>query len=176
MGTFLLLLGLVTIVMGCSGSDDTTSSEGSAAATQVSQEENVHFSSDGSATFALTELDGRTEGGKNVSAGEDSDVGMMLLGPHGEALYISTEDEPDKSNCTDDCIVIWPPLEGTGAIVVELAEDLFGSIVREDGLNQITFNGHPLYFFADDDALGDKKGHGVDGQWFVISPEGEPVN
>jgi predicted lipoprotein with Yx(FWY)xxD motif len=49
------------------------------------------------------------------------------------------------------------------------AED-FGTITRPNGAKQTTFHGYPLYYWANDTAAGDTKGHGFDGAWFVVDP------
>ena len=48
---------------------------------------------------------------------------------------------------------------------------IFGSITREDGAQQTTFKGWPLYLFASDTAPGDVNGDGSGGVWFVAKPD-----
>jgi predicted lipoprotein with Yx(FWY)xxD motif len=45
-----------------------------------------------------------------------------------------------------------------------------GVITRTDGTKQVTYGGHPLYYFAGDTAPGQTKGQGVGGTWFLIGP------
>ena len=52
---------------------------------------------------------------------------------------------------------------------------LLGTITRDDGSTQVTYNGWPLYYFQDDAAPGDTNGQGLDGVWFLVSPEGEAI-
>ena len=52
---------------------------------------------------------------------------------------------------------------------------LLGTITRDDGTTQITYNGWPLYYFADDTAAGDTNGQGMEGVWFLVSPTGEAI-
>jgi plastocyanin len=42
-----------------------------------------------------------------------------------------------------------------------------GTINRSDGGRQVTYNGVPLYRFAQDAAAGDTKGQGADGVWYL---------
>jgi len=37
--------------------------------------------------------------------------------------------------------------------------------------NQVSYNGHPLYTYGGDSAAGDVKGDGVEGKWFVATPD-----
>ena len=61
----------------------------------------------------------------------------------------------------------------TGGLGVEASK--LGTTSRTDGGTQVTYNGHPLYHFASDSAPGDTKGQGIGGNWFVVSPQGEPI-
>ena len=52
---------------------------------------------------------------------------------------------------------------------------LLGTITRDDGTTQVTYNGWPLYYFAGDTAPGDTTGQGMEGVWFLVSPTGEAI-
>jgi len=57
------------------------------------------------------------------------------------------------------------------------ASDL-GTITRSDGTKQVTYDGHPLYFFVGDSGPGTAKGQGSDGfgaKWWLVSPAGSDV-
>ena len=74
-----------------------------------------------------------------------------------------------------------PPVTTNGAPVVggvAKSADL-GTITRSDGTTQVTYKGHPLYFFARDKDSGDAYGEGVNGfgaSWYVIAPSGAKVD
>jgi predicted lipoprotein with Yx(FWY)xxD motif len=51
---------------------------------------------------------------------------------------------------------------------------LLGTVEHPDGI-QVTYNGWPLYFFADDSAPGDVNGQGVGGVWYVLDPTGNAI-
>ena len=53
--------------------------------------------------------------------------------------------------------------------------DALGSITRDDGSNQVTYNGWPLYYFAGDETPGDAEGQNSGGVWFVVSVYGGPT-
>ena len=53
--------------------------------------------------------------------------------------------------------------------------DLVGSILRDDGYTQVTYNGWPLYYFAFDVAPGDTNGQDSRDVWYVLSPSGGPI-
>jgi predicted lipoprotein with Yx(FWY)xxD motif len=109
-----------------------------------------------------------------VSIGGNEELGRFLVGPQGMTLYLFLNDEPGVSNCTGDCLTNWPALtvESEDAIVpgVNLVGEL-GTIEREDGALQVTYNGWPLYYFANDAAIGDATGQGRGEVWYVVKPE-----
>ncbi len=95
------------------------------------------------------------------------------------SLYLFTNDTQDSgtSTCTGECLAEWPaltteadPAAGDGADAT-----LLGTITRDDGSTQVTYNGWPLYYFADDTAAGDTNGQGLEGVWFLVSPAGEAI-
>ena len=53
-----------------------------------------------------------------------------------------------------------------------------GSITRADGSKQVTYNGHPLYYFSLDKSAGDTKGQGSSNfgaKWWILSPAGDKI-
>lgn len=58
------------------------------------------------------------------------------------------------------------------------ASDL-GTITRSDGTKQVTYNGHPLYYFVGDSGPGTASGQGSDNfgaKWWLVAPTGSDVN
>ena len=101
-------------------------------------------------------------------------AGDALAGPNGMTLYVFANDTDGTSTCTGGCADAWPPLLGDGADVVagDGVSGSFATTTRDDGDQQVTHNGQPLYYYADDAAAGDAKGDGVGGVW-SIAPVGE---
>jgi hypothetical protein len=57
------------------------------------------------------------------------------------------------------------------------ASDL-GTITRSDGTKQVTYDGHPLYYFVGDSGPGTATGQGSDNfgaKWWLVSPAGSDV-
>ncbi|MEK8144897.1 hypothetical protein NKH18_35340 [Streptomyces sp. M10(2022)] len=95
-------------------------------------------------------------------------------------LYVFDKDTKAKSNCTGACAKAWPPLLDTKAPVAGsgVKSDLLKTTTRGDGKKQVTYNGHPLYRFDEDQKAGDTNGQAVDAfgaKWYVISPEGKQI-
>jgi predicted lipoprotein with Yx(FWY)xxD motif len=121
-------------------------------------------------------------GATTVNVSETADYGPVLVDDAGYSLYIFMNDTQNSgaSTCTDACAAEWPPLvtDGPPTAGEGVDEFLLSTLPRDDGSTQVTYNGWPLYLFADDTAPGDTLGQGLDdsgGLWFLISPDGEPV-
>jgi len=123
-------------------------------------------------------------GAATVNVSESADHGSILVDANGMALYAFMADTQngDTSTCGDDdgCATEWPPLVSDGDPVAGEGVDasLLGTITRDDGTMQVTYNGWPLYLFEEDTAAGDTNGQGIDefgGLWFLVSPTGEAI-
>jgi predicted lipoprotein with Yx(FWY)xxD motif len=109
----------------------------------------------------------------------DTKLGKVLVGLEGRTLYLfSKDDKTGKSMCTGACATAWPPVLTLGKPVAGagVKADLLGTIKRDDGMTQVTYNKHPLYYYAKDQKAGDVNGHGVKdfgGEWYAVTPEGK---
>jgi predicted lipoprotein with Yx(FWY)xxD motif len=104
-------------------------------------------------------------------------LGTILVDSRGKTLYLYTPDRKGTSTCYGQCASFWPPLAAHGALVVGtgLKSSLLGKTKRTDGSEQVTYNGHPLYYFAQDSKAGDTKGEDVQGIWYAVSASGAKV-
>jgi predicted lipoprotein with Yx(FWY)xxD motif len=123
-------------------------------------------------------------GGATVNVTEAEGFGPILVDGEGMSLYVFMADTQDSgtSTCGDDdgCATEWPPLTTEGDPVAGEGVDatLLGTITRDDGSLQVTYNGWPLYLFEEDAVAGDTNGQGIDefgGLWFLVSPAGEAI-
>jgi predicted lipoprotein with Yx(FWY)xxD motif len=108
---------------------------------------------------------------------EDSSLGTILTDSDGNTLYVFFADTDGDSTCYDDCAENWPALRARGELEAGDGVDasLLGTTERTDGVLQVTYAGQPLYFFAGDQQPGDTNGQGVGDVWFVVAPDGTPV-
>ena len=109
--------------------------------------------------------------GVTVKVAQDPKLGSILTDSNGRTLYKFAKDQPNVSNCTGNCLGIWPPLTASGTPT--LAEGVPGKLdvlVRPDGIHQVTYNGIPLYYYSKDTKPGDTNGQGVGGNWSVVAP------
>ena len=106
-----------------------------------------------------------------VMLANDPKLGAFLVDGQGMSLYIFTKDTPGVSNCSGKCLAAWPPLVASGDLMAGSGvTGKLGSITRDDGTKQVTYNDMPLYHWASDAKPGDVSGQGVGGVWFLMSP------
>ncbi len=105
----------------------------------------------------------------------ETSLGEVLTDGDGKTLYLFTQDQEGSSSCEGDCLAAWPPLEGEQSAGDGVDESLLGTIERSDGSTQATYNGHPLYYFAQDSAEGDVAGQGVNDVWWAVDAAGDAV-
>ena len=116
--------------------------------------------------------------GTEIALG-DSQFGEMLFDSNDQAIYLFDKETSDKSECYDDCAAAWPPVLTKGEPVAGkgLEQSLLGTTDRKDGTTQVTYNGHPLYFYAHE-APGEVKCHnvvGFGGTWLVLGANGDAL-
>jgi predicted lipoprotein with Yx(FWY)xxD motif len=106
-------------------------------------------------------------------------VGKVLVAANGRTLYLFTADKGKTSTCYGKCASFWPPLIATKPSAGAGAKaSLLGTTKRKDGKLQVTYAGHPLYFFAKDKKAGDVNGQAFvhfGGAWWVVSAAGQKI-
>jgi predicted lipoprotein with Yx(FWY)xxD motif len=108
-----------------------------------------------------------------------SDYGRILFGPRNRAIYVFDREQGSSSECYGACADAWPPVLTDGPPLAGKGADgsLLGTTMRQDGSQQVTYDGRPLYYYVDDPP-GEVLCHGVaefGGLWLVIRPDGAPV-
>ena len=108
-----------------------------------------------------------------------SAAGQILVDGSGRTLYLFEADTSSTSTCNGACATAWPPDTTTGTPKsTGLTSSLVGTSTRADHTTQVTYKGHPLYYFADDSKPGDINGQGATafgGKWYVVSPTGNAI-
>jgi predicted lipoprotein with Yx(FWY)xxD motif len=156
-------LGVALLAAACSSS---TSSSSTPAATATSAgAAAASSSSTGSATVIST---------------KSSSGGAFLTNGSGRAVYMWVKDAKDQSMCTGSCASTWPPVTTTGSATASgsaVSADL-GTITRSGGVKQVTYDGHPLYYYVGDTGAGTVNGQGSTGYgayWWILAPSGSPI-
>ena len=165
--------GVGLAVAACSSSSSTTSSgpatsspAAAPAATQASSPAATGQAS-GTAAVSLAAIPGIP--------------GKALVGRDGRTPYLFQADKNGASACTGACAAAWPPDTVTGAPQAGsgVSQALLGTITRPDGTMQLTYNGHPLYYFTADTAGGTAHGQGVKAfgaEWYVVNASGGKID
>ena len=96
------------------------------------------------------------------------------------ALILQVAAGDRESICSGGCADAWPPLttDGEPQAGANVDASLLATLDRDDGSAQVTYNGSPLYYFAQDANPGEAAGQGIEafgGFWWVVGPDGEPI-
>ena len=119
-------------------------------------------------------------GPASVVGTKTGSLGTFLVDGKGRALYLWEADHGATSACSGACAQAWPPLTATGTPKAsgQVKSSLLGTTKRADGSREVTYDGHPLYYFEGDTTPGQTTGQGNDGfgaPWWVVSPAGKAI-
>jgi predicted lipoprotein with Yx(FWY)xxD motif len=108
-------------------------------------------------------------------------LGRILVDSRGITLYDFVKDKGKTSVCYGACAALWPPVLTHGKPVAGLGvkRSLLGTTKRNDGKLEVTYGGHPLYYFVTDRKPGQTTGQGVNqfgGPWWVLSSTGREIH
>ena len=121
-----------------------------------------------------------TTGGTKVAIGKTA-LGSILVDSRGITLYDFPPDKGTTSVCYGACAALWPPVLTHGKPVAGTGvhASLLGTTRRKDGKLEVTYNGHPLYYWVGDKKPGQTTGQGLNqfgGPWWVLSPAGKEIH
>jgi predicted lipoprotein with Yx(FWY)xxD motif len=108
-------------------------------------------------------------------------LGRILVDSRGITLYDFVKDKGKTSVCYGACAALWPPLITHGKPIAGrgVRQSLLGTTKRKDGKLEVTYGGHPLYYFVTDRKPGQTTGQGVNqfgGPWWVLSRAGKEIH
>ena len=123
---------------------------------------------------------GRSADGAQVHLAKTR-LGTILVDGKGITLYDFVKDRGTASACYGACAALWPPLITHGKPVPGpgVRASLLGTTKRKDGKLEVTYGGHPLYYFVADRKPGQATGQGVNqfgGPWWVLSSSGKEIH
>ena len=108
-------------------------------------------------------------------------LGKVLVDASGRTLYLFERDKPDMSSCTGACQSIWPSFtsqskpKATGGVSAAKLR----TIAATGGKQEVTYNGHPLYYYVGDRKPGDTAGEGLNqfgAEWYVLAANGNKID
>jgi predicted lipoprotein with Yx(FWY)xxD motif len=120
-----------------------------------------------------------------VAAGSAVSVRSTSLGPtlvdaRGRTLYLFAGDKRNVSTLSGAGLAVWPRF--IGAVVVKAGSGVkaakLGTVTSPRGTRQVTYNGHPLYYYVGDTTSGSVRGQGLNqfgALWYVLGTAGTAV-
>jgi predicted lipoprotein with Yx(FWY)xxD motif len=176
-GVSVPLVGVAVLLAACSSSSSSSSAAAAPATTPAATSSASASAAPTSAPASAasgTTASGATASGTTLALKtETGKAGIWLTNSAGRALYIYTKDKGTTSECYGACATAWPPLTATGKVTISgkfVASKDLGLTTRTGGVKQVTYGGHPLYYFSGDKGPGQTNGEGVEGVWFLLGP------
>lgn len=164
-----ILAACTTLAFGVAACGDNESSQDSASAATTPTTDQG----------SLTATAARKRRGKEIEV-MNSRYGRMLFDGRGRAIYLFTREGGTKSRCYGDCAAAWPPVYTSGRPRAGkgVRAGLLGTTTRRGGRRQVTYNGHPLYYYVSDVRSGQVTCQDVvefGGTWLVVDPAGNAI-
>jgi predicted lipoprotein with Yx(FWY)xxD motif len=110
---------------------------------------------------------------------KDSEYGKAVMNARGRVLYLFTKETTPEAQCYGDCAVAWPPFLTKGKPVAGegLDQKLVGTTVRSDGRRQVTYGGHPLYYYEHDrpGVILCQDVFEFGGDWLIVNRRGNAI-
>jgi predicted lipoprotein with Yx(FWY)xxD motif len=170
--------GIGLLLAACSSSSSTTTSSPAASSPASSSAAAAPATTQASSPAAT----GQASGAVTISLATISGIpAKALVGSNGRTLYLFQADMHGTSACAGACAAAWPPDIVTGKPLAGsgVSQALLGTITRPDGTMQVTYNGHPLYYFTADTAAGTAHGQAVKAfgaEWDVVGASGSKID
>ena len=107
-------------------------------------------------------------------------LGRTLVDANGRTLYLFAGDRANVSRLSGAGLAVWPRFIATGPVKASNGAQAakIGTITSPGGIRQVTYNGHPLYYYVADSAPGSTRGQGLNqfgALWYVLGPAGSAV-
>jgi predicted lipoprotein with Yx(FWY)xxD motif len=170
----LAALAALALLAGC-GSSSSSSNDNAANTTPANPY-------GGNATSSTTPAASTSDDGGDAETIKTAKAkpGTILVDGEGKAVYLFEMDKKGVSKCSDACAAAWPPVTTTGAPKATggATSSMLGTLKRDDGTMQVTYNGHPLYYYAGDSTPGQTNGEGLTdygAEWYVVGTKGDKM-
>jgi predicted lipoprotein with Yx(FWY)xxD motif len=167
---------MAALLAGCGSSSSTTTSTTTATSPTTATQATSTASTSTAAPASTSSASGEMVVTKHGKLGT-----ILAAGSKRMTVYLFEADKGSESTCSGACAGVWPPVTTSGspqASGAAMAADL-GTIKRSDGTTQVTYKGHPLYYYAQDKDDGDAYGEGVKSfgaSWYVLAPSGNKID
>ena len=119
--------------------------------------------------------------GETIALMKVGKLGKILTDGEGHVLYLFEKDKHGKSACYGGCATFWPPVITKGKPIAKggVSAAKLGTAKRRDGKSQVTYNGHPVYYYKGDNNRPRRaSGEGsklFGAEWYVLNAAGKKV-
>jgi predicted lipoprotein with Yx(FWY)xxD motif len=131
----------------------------------------------GAAQASTAEPAAKKRGAKLKLVG--SEFGRAVMNGKGRVLYLFDKETTRTPQCYGDCAVAWPPFLTKGKPVAGegLDQKLVGTTLRTDGRRQVTYRGHPLYYYVHDSpgVILCQDVFEFGGRWLIVNRRGNAI-
>ncbi|MGH2960224.1 MAG: hypothetical protein ACRDKE_11515 [Solirubrobacterales bacterium] len=122
----------------------------------------------------------KKRGQKEIAVGAVSGYGKILQDGRGHTIYLFTKESSSRSECYDACAAAWPPVLTKRAPFAGkgIRESNLGTTRRSDGSRQVTYNGHPLYYYVGETQADQVLCQAVEefgGLWYIMNKRGNAI-
>ena len=169
------LAALALFVAGCGSSSSSSSS--SAVSTGASAPATTTAAASTSASASTSTTPSATP--ITITTGHTKLGTFLVAGSGQRTVYLFEADKGTKSTCYGKCAVVWPPVLGTATTAGGARSGELGVTHRKDGSVQVTYKGHPLYYYVKDTSKGNTLGAGINSfgaKWYVLTPSGNKID
>jgi predicted lipoprotein with Yx(FWY)xxD motif len=107
-------------------------------------------------------------------------LGKTLVDANGRTLYLFEGDKANVSTLSGAGVAVWPRFTSAGTVKAENGAQAakLGTVTSPSGVRQVTYNGHPLYYYVGDSKPGSTRGQHLNefgALWYVLGPNGHAV-
>jgi predicted lipoprotein with Yx(FWY)xxD motif len=179
--TLALLTGCGSSSYSNTGTTSSTSAATASSAAATTSASPYSHASTPTTSTTTTAAAGTGAGAMTITSKHGKLGTVLAAGPKKLTVYLFEADKGASSACAATCAAVWPPVTTSAApqsSAGAMAGDL-GTITRSDGSKQVTYKGHPLYYFARDKDAGDAYGQGsksFGAGWYVLAPSGKKID
>ena len=110
--------------------------------------------------------------GTKIATRATKKYGRVVANTKGRVMYRFLGDKTSVSHCNGACASIWPHVTSKGKPVA--GTGISAKHLRRNAKGQVTYYGHPLYYFADGKSPGNTSGEGLN-TFYVVGVHGAAI-
>jgi predicted lipoprotein with Yx(FWY)xxD motif len=117
---------------------------------------------------------------RSVITVRSTSLGKTLVDGSGRTLYLFEADRTNVSTLSRAGRTVWPPFTAAGTLKARGGAQTakLGTATGPGGTRQVSYNGHPLYYYVGDSQPGSTRGQHLKefgALWYVLGPKGGAI-